>query len=122
MAVAVKSVATLPDGGDWTDAAGKVIAFVEDSVLGGAESPARGRYLDAFRARLQNIVGESSNLPNAGDTFETATDSEERTVILMMNSKVVNWKDPMHEGGFVLHSFLSCPNEITAGLDILPAL
>ena len=26
------------------------------------------------------------------------------------------------QGGFVLHGFLNPPNEITAGLDILPAL
>ena len=29
---------------------------------------------------------------------------------------------PNVQGGFVLHGFLNPPNEITAGLDILPAL
>ena len=31
-------------------------------------------------------------------------------------------KPRIGQGGFVLHGFLNPPNEITAGLDILPAL
>ena len=34
----------------------------------------------------------------------------------------VNMDLPIAQGGFVLHGFLNPPNEITAGLDILPAL
>ena len=34
----------------------------------------------------------------------------------------VNLDDLATQGGFVLHGFLNPPNEITAGLDILPAL
>ena len=35
---------------------------------------------------------------------------------------VINTLGMAHQGGFVLHGFLNPPNEITAGLDILPAL
>ena len=35
---------------------------------------------------------------------------------------VVNDDEGLSQGGFVLHGFLNPPNEITAGLDILPAL
>ena len=34
----------------------------------------------------------------------------------------VKGNQPNMQGGFVLHGFLNPPNEITAGLDILPAL
>ena len=39
-----------------------------------------------------------------------------------INGRFVKPPFPEGQGGFVLHGFLNPPNEITAGLDILPAL
>ena len=44
------------------------------------------------------------------------------TVLDPRNPRDFKLRQGITQGGFVLHGFLNPPNEITAGLDILPAL
>ena len=50
-----------------------------------------------------------------------ADEPEAEPTKALMNARF-KYGHGIRQGGFVLHGFLNPPNEITAGLDILPAL
>ena len=76
------------------------------------------------------VLGVDSCARCGEDLTDTACiGHQRRTLVDIVFEKVVRHADAeikhcprCHQGGFVLHGFLNPPNEITAGLDILPAL
>ena len=68
--------------------------------------------------------GLSFTLDSAGETRAVLNlfYKDDRVVIRSRPRLLVKSGETASQGGFVLHGFLNPPNEITAGLDILPAL
>ena len=58
----------------------------------------------------------------AGGDIDTYRGQQAGRALMAQFAKEVNAAAVYWQGGFVLHGFLNPPNEITAGLDILPAL
>ena len=102
-------------------------AFILGGIYGGVMTPTEAAGVAVIYARpIGFFVYKGLNRHNFWEGLrESATTIGVVMVMVFMVlivSRFLIFEDIPGQGGFVLHGFLNPPNEITAGLDILPAL